>query len=591
LTSNVSVNGAGTGSFINDLSSLLPNLTYYVRAYATNTDGTAYGSQVTFCCIRDWTGASSRNWNTTSNWIKNTVPTRYTNVYINSVVNDPLIVGAMQCNNLTILPGASLAINAGQSLYVYGTLTIDGDLVLKSDMSGVASIIVAGAIGGANVNNVIVEKYVSGTSKKSSNLGVFHYVSPPVSGAVTDSFPDRAYIYDETNPNNLNDISAGWQYINNGASVVLLPGRGYSINNVNPQTIQFVGSLNTGNINVPVTNSAKGLLTDGWNIIGNPYPSSVNATLFITDAANSIITGTLYYWDDDISGGTGYKTNDYATWNGAGSVGGNGHTPNAYIPSGQGFIVKANVSGNLIFRNTMKVVNAGVPIKSNEEELYVERVYLEMTSSDNRKNELLIAMLDDATENFDRLYDSYKLQGNENISFYSLLNNEKLSIQSLPSNQNAYSINLGYDIKLSGSFEIKLKSTDNINNAKYIYLEDKITNTFTNLNNSIYSFNADGGTSKDRFILHITDWALSNNCLSDINTNKIKVLNDGKFIEITNLDKDSKIAIYDMQGRCVKSSTSDKSSFKYNFQNEGVYLINISNNDYNISRKVILQNK
>jgi uncharacterized protein (TIGR02145 family) len=40
--------GAGTGAFTSSLSQLTPGTTYYVRAYATNSEGTAYGSQVSF---------------------------------------------------------------------------------------------------------------------------------------------------------------------------------------------------------------------------------------------------------------------------------------------------------------------------------------------------------------------------------------------------------------------------------------------------------------------------------------------------------------------------------------------------------------
>ena len=40
--------GAGTGTFASSLSGLTPGTTYYLRAYATNSAGTAYGNQVTF---------------------------------------------------------------------------------------------------------------------------------------------------------------------------------------------------------------------------------------------------------------------------------------------------------------------------------------------------------------------------------------------------------------------------------------------------------------------------------------------------------------------------------------------------------------
>ncbi len=40
--------GDGTGTFTSDLTSLSPGTTYYVRAYATNSAGTAYGNEISF---------------------------------------------------------------------------------------------------------------------------------------------------------------------------------------------------------------------------------------------------------------------------------------------------------------------------------------------------------------------------------------------------------------------------------------------------------------------------------------------------------------------------------------------------------------
>jgi poly(3-hydroxybutyrate) depolymerase len=41
-------NGTGTGTFSSSLTSLSPNTTYYLRTYATNSAGTAYGNEVSF---------------------------------------------------------------------------------------------------------------------------------------------------------------------------------------------------------------------------------------------------------------------------------------------------------------------------------------------------------------------------------------------------------------------------------------------------------------------------------------------------------------------------------------------------------------
>lgn len=40
--------GTGTGAFLSSLTGLTPGTTYYVRAYATNSEGTSYGNEVSF---------------------------------------------------------------------------------------------------------------------------------------------------------------------------------------------------------------------------------------------------------------------------------------------------------------------------------------------------------------------------------------------------------------------------------------------------------------------------------------------------------------------------------------------------------------
>jgi hypothetical protein len=51
ISDNKTADGSGAGSFTSNLASLIPNLVYYVRAYATNTAGTGYGNSVSFKTI------------------------------------------------------------------------------------------------------------------------------------------------------------------------------------------------------------------------------------------------------------------------------------------------------------------------------------------------------------------------------------------------------------------------------------------------------------------------------------------------------------------------------------------------------------
>jgi hypothetical protein len=48
IANNISVEGAGLGSFTSILNNLEPNTTYYYRAFATNIEGTGYGNEYSF---------------------------------------------------------------------------------------------------------------------------------------------------------------------------------------------------------------------------------------------------------------------------------------------------------------------------------------------------------------------------------------------------------------------------------------------------------------------------------------------------------------------------------------------------------------
>ena len=89
VSNDTTLNGTGTGTFISSITGLSPDVTYYVRAYAINNIGTAYGNEINFLCtapsaptagthtpsqtqiIWKWNtvaGATGYKWNTTNNY-------------------------------------------------------------------------------------------------------------------------------------------------------------------------------------------------------------------------------------------------------------------------------------------------------------------------------------------------------------------------------------------------------------------------------------------------------------------------------------------------------------------------------------------
>ena len=48
IAGSQTTDGTGTGSFMSNLTGLTPGTVYHIRAYATNSAGTAYGTDLTF---------------------------------------------------------------------------------------------------------------------------------------------------------------------------------------------------------------------------------------------------------------------------------------------------------------------------------------------------------------------------------------------------------------------------------------------------------------------------------------------------------------------------------------------------------------
>ena len=117
-------NGAAsaTGSFSAAITGLTTSRIFYVRAYATNAAGTAYGNVVSFDYTNYWYGTTNTDWNTPSNWGLNMLPAPGEDIYFAASPSNHLV----QDQNRTI---GSLS-NA-QSTYRLVTngykLTLNGD--------------------------------------------------------------------------------------------------------------------------------------------------------------------------------------------------------------------------------------------------------------------------------------------------------------------------------------------------------------------------------------------------------------------------------------------------------------------------------
>ncbi len=125
---------------------------------ADDNDGTLVGggSWSASSSFNVWTGSVDTTWNLADNW-SNGVPGSSSNAGIPSGGNQPTISGgAASCNHLVVESGATLAIDAGNTLTVTGNVyapgTIAGDGTVASTGSKIQTVEIASA-GGLTVDN------------------------------------------------------------------------------------------------------------------------------------------------------------------------------------------------------------------------------------------------------------------------------------------------------------------------------------------------------------------------------------------------------------------------------------------------------
>lgn len=355
-----------------------------------------------------------------------------------------------------------------------------------------------------NINgNIIVKR------KGSSNPQIYNYWSSPVQNASVNTLggSGNRYYYDPSLALDTteNGLRSGWVT----ATGTMTPALGYISRG------SGMVSFNGASGSFPVANAARVTVKKNegvnnnvaFNLVGNPFPSSMDAALFLDKNGpngSGEITGALYFWDDDGSGGSSWNAvQDYAVWNRAGLVAGpnSGTIFNGQIASGQSFFVEKmnDGSGTLVFDNTMRTTENNAFFRM----LPVERLWVSLTNPANDYNETLIAFMDDATDAADPLLDAKKLNGNAGIAFYTKMNGRNYAIQSLAPLSTEKIIPLGFKSNVSGMHTLALKQLENLDESVVVLLEDKTLGVFQNLRLSeVYSFSSAAGTFDSRFYLH-----------------------------------------------------------------------------------------
>jgi hypothetical protein len=603
--------------------------------------------------------AGTTDWYTPGNWTNNAIPTSTDCVIIPDLTTtsyrSPIVVGSLPtppppglARSLRVLNNGYLELQQYANLiitdeiYVENTITPNGKLLLRNG----SNLIQVTNTGITNTGNIQMQRTVNSLDPQD-----YVYWSSPVDGFdVNNVSPGSSLIY-KWIPTTAATYGT-WQ----ATGETMQSGVGYIIRGVsgtNPETtaaastVEFIGRPRNGNITTPISrgnwgpidgpfgdgtypgagNTYATHLDDNWNLIGNPYPSAISALEFISqnaallddtpDPNTPAIFGTVYLWrhsiapssiDDPFYGDYvyNYSPNDYIAHNGSGSI-----PPglfNGNIGSGQSFFVlmdgAASTPSNVVFNNNMRL-NGGTPNDNNEffrtnatsnrTELERNRIWLDLIAPNNTANSILVGYIENATNNFDRLFDGFELS--ETVTrFYSLIDDQAMSIQgrTLPFDETDM-VPLGLVIPQSGNYTIAINTLDGLFDStnQDIFIEDTYTNIIHDLRIAPYSFNSVSGTFNDRFILRYTNNALSITEETALNGLLITAPNS-QYIKVTSKTEPIKsIVVFDLLGRTLfNKQDMNETEFIINdiTFSDGTYIVKaILNNGRQKTQKVVLK--
>ncbi|NBL64427.1 T9SS sorting signal type C domain-containing protein [Flavobacterium sp. NST-5] len=478
----------GNFSLLN-LTNLIPGETLYLRVwgYAGTSGSFKLKTSVPACGVQTaWDGDA---------W-SNGTPVAGIRAVFNGDYNGP---GFEACA-VDVNGTSQVVITSGSDLNLAGIVTVaaTASLTLSNDVNLVQSVTTA------NVGNVTIQRESAPMIRLDYTLW-----SSPVSGQNLYAFSpntltNRFYVYDTATDN----------YVTTGlsATTTFAAGRGYGIRAANdhPTTATawlgaFTGVPRNGNQTFTMTNAG-----NGFNLVGNPYPSVMDANAFVT-ANSTRITGTLYFYAHTLGmlpDGTYPAGSNYALWNGTGSTAATAGTagipanvPNGKINIGQGFIVKRSGTGALAFNNGMREASHGTPFFRASETEEKHRIWLNLTNSDNSAfSQMLVGYVDGATQAVDNYFDGESF-GQVGSFIASKLDNKNFTIQgrALPfSDEDIVDVN--FHAETAGNFTISLSQMDGVFAAdQSVYIKDIQTGTTHDLKAAPYSFVSNAGTFDNRF--------------------------------------------------------------------------------------------
>jgi len=460
-------------------------------------------------------------------------------------------------------------------------------------------------------------------------------LNPPLTNPVTIS---SRWLYNFQNGITYND----WVAMDENSAII--PGMGYTQKGTGSASTEqqyiFEGKPNNGTILIAANdvdgdsaNESEEDLTLTTTLIGNPYPSALDARKFIADNAG-VIEGTILLWEQwagsshnlaEYEGGYGYinsmttlkpyQHSDISIPNQTQTE--SDKTPTFYIPVAQGFFVEVVEDGNIEFNNSQRIfkkeadgesvffdpesIDSDKPnnVDSNktaDNPNDMELIRFEFSTSEGASRQFVTGFSDSTTDNYDYGYDGGRITTvpNEDMGVY--VNDKQYVLQAFAPITEDKVINLTFNGSGTMTYSLKIIDIQNIDETQGIFLRDNKENILWDLRQEVYNFSATPGQDHDRF-----DIVFENRSTLDVNEFNITDIliyvnanQDKLFVKGLNQDAQS-LSFTNILGQTIKtfrtlSVNTIENGIDVSNLASGVYIVNLTTqNNKVVTKKIILE--
>jgi hypothetical protein len=412
--------------------------------------------------------------------------------------------------------------------------------------------------------------------------GSFIGQSNPCTGC---SYAFSLTYYDETVLGDFNNTFRRYPRATN--TELLQVGRGYLAymwNGENQITWDVSGPINQGSIPLPITYTQSSPASpddDGWNLVGNPYPSTIRWDDIIGWSSTNI--APIAYVTDNAAGGI------FRSWN---PVDNTGDLTGGLIATGQAFWVYAQGPGaSLTIHETAKAAPGTGSFY--RERSPAEHLIVSFRKNDNSitDNSFLI-LNEESTSGYDPMFEVPKLQ---NPSFDIALvdaDNRRLGRLALQEIDEDQIIPLSVRVTTSGDYSISFTAKSGFRYGNTMKLVDLETGKTSKISES-YSFTAASpGKIEGRFILTTADYAeasLENSVRVFPNPVTDRVQVSLTAITPAKLTLSNSIGQTIAYASTVQEEGKNQHTFEMQGLNKGIYYIQIRVGAQLVTRKIVKQ--